>query len=149
MDKQLFIDRILETENLTDELEDADANWLLAWGTGQLDAVLGGVEDETAAGDRVNALMAVMRVINRIAGKYGDLPEDRLMEKLTELNGLYNQVFHPAGDLAFEPQNNGLQIAAAHLPELEPGGVVRYLANGDFQSAGGASSDHADSTNPK
>jgi len=31
MDRQTAIDRITETENLTDGLEDDDANWLLDW----------------------------------------------------------------------------------------------------------------------
>jgi hypothetical protein len=40
MDKTIFKDRILETKNLTDELEDADADWLLNWGINVLDQVL-------------------------------------------------------------------------------------------------------------
>jgi hypothetical protein len=31
MDRQTAIDRITEPENLTDGLEDDDANWLLDW----------------------------------------------------------------------------------------------------------------------
>ncbi len=68
MDKARYVERILEAENLTDELEDAQANWLLDWGIGQLDGLLVDITDEELAGARVNALMAVMRKINRLAG---------------------------------------------------------------------------------
>jgi hypothetical protein len=65
MDPQAAIDRILETENLTDGLEDNDANWLLDWGINSLPALIGEMEDEDAAGTKVNDLMSVMRKINQ------------------------------------------------------------------------------------
>jgi hypothetical protein len=77
MDKQAAIDRILETENLTDGLEDDDAKWLLDWGIGFLPALIGELEDEDAAGAKVNELMAVMRQINQIvADRNATSPED-------------------------------------------------------------------------
>jgi hypothetical protein len=77
MDKQAAIDRILETENLTDGLEDDDAKWLLDWGIGFLPALIGELEDEDAAGAKVNELMAVMRQINQIvADRNAASPED-------------------------------------------------------------------------
>jgi hypothetical protein len=96
MDTERFVERILETENLTDELEDADANWLLDWGIGRLDRVLRGAEDVETAGTRVNALMAVMRKINRIMGSYADKSPQRLAEDLADLHGLFNAAFGPA-----------------------------------------------------
>jgi hypothetical protein len=134
MDKQIFVDRILETENLTDELEDDDANWLIDWGIGQLDGILDGLEDEEAAGERVTDLMAVMRKINRISGAYASKSQETLVEALAELKEVYNQVFHPGGETSFAPQADDLQSAASHLTDLEPGEVVRYLAGGDFQA---------------
>lgn len=72
MDKERFIEQILETENLTDTLEDNDASWLLDWGIGKLDTVLQGITDRETAGRCVSALMAVMRKMNTIVGSYAD-----------------------------------------------------------------------------
>jgi len=68
MDRQLLIDKILETENLTDALEDDDANTLLDWGIAQVDALIKGDTDEEIAGDKINSLMHLMRGLNQIAG---------------------------------------------------------------------------------
>ncbi len=95
MDKERYTERILETENLTDELEDADANWLLDWGTARLDTVLQGVKDEETAGNRVNALMAVMRKINRITGGYASQSPQALAEDLAALRDLFAAAFGP------------------------------------------------------
>ncbi len=109
MDKERFTERILETENLTDELEDADANWLLDWGIARLDAVLLGVKDEETAGNRVNALMAVMRKINRITGSYTSQSPQALAEDLAALHDLFAAAFGPqaasAGPSAGTPAN--------------------------------------------
>jgi len=100
MEKDQFVERMLETENLTDELEDSDANWLLNWGIAHLDKVIMGITDADAAGDRVNALMAVMRKINRITGTYATSDPQSLTEELAILGDLYEQAFGKAtGDL--------------------------------------------------
>jgi phosphatidylserine/phosphatidylglycerophosphate/cardiolipin synthase-like enzyme len=67
MDEALAIERITETENLTDGLDDDDANWLLQWGTGHAGGLIAGIADEEAAGEKVNQLMAVMRSLNAVA----------------------------------------------------------------------------------
>src|SRR5262249_5634933 len=67
MDRQTAIDRITETENLTDGLEDDDANWLLDWGIAQVDGLVTGIKDEDEAGEKLNQLMSVMRTLNQIA----------------------------------------------------------------------------------
>jgi hypothetical protein len=48
MDRQTASERITETENLTDGLEDDDANWLLDWGIARVDRLLAGITDEDA-----------------------------------------------------------------------------------------------------
>jgi hypothetical protein len=96
MDKRPFVERILETENLTDQLEDAEANLLLDWGTAQLDRILQGMEDVEAAGARVNALMAVMRKINRILGSREDTSAEYLEADLLALSGLLSSAFGTA-----------------------------------------------------
>lgn len=68
MDRQLFIDKILETENLTDRLEDDEAEALLNWGIAQVDGLIAGLEDDEAAGSKINDLMHVMRGLNSLAG---------------------------------------------------------------------------------
>ncbi len=92
MNKERFKERILETENLTDELEDDDANWLIDWGIARLDTVLQGAADEETAGNRVNALMAVMRKINRIAGSYARQSPQDLAGELAALRDLFAAV---------------------------------------------------------
>jgi hypothetical protein len=76
-DIQQFIDRITETENLTAELEDSEAKWLLNWGIGQLDTLLDGAEDEELASERVGNLMRLIRRLNRVcADPASIIPED-------------------------------------------------------------------------
>ncbi|HVN53711.1 MAG TPA: hypothetical protein VMT46_05225 [Anaerolineaceae bacterium] len=91
MDKQPYIDRILETENLTDELEDAEANTLINWGVAQLDRVLQGADDPEEGGRRVNNLMAVMRKINRILGGYKSKSSKALAKDIADLRRLTAQ----------------------------------------------------------
>jgi hypothetical protein len=114
MDKERFVERMLETENLTDELEDSDANWLLDWGTGQLDQVLQGIVDEEAAGNRVNALMAVMRKINRMTGSRQRRPAVDLSADLLALTGLFSDAFGTARQASQEERS----AAATRLATL-------------------------------
>jgi hypothetical protein len=93
MDKQAAIDRILETENLTDGLEDEDANWLLNWGINYLPALIGELEDEEAAGVKVNELMAVMRKINQITADRADAAAEDLAEAILGFAEAYAQAF--------------------------------------------------------
>jgi len=78
MDRQIAIDRITETENLTDGLEDDDANWLLNWGIAHVDGLVTGIKDEDAAGEKLNQLMAVMRTLNQIASDRAAKPAGAL-----------------------------------------------------------------------
>ena len=93
MDKQAAIDRILETENLTDGLEDKDADWLLNWGINYLPALIGELEDEDAAGTKVNELMAVMRKINRITADRAAAAAEDLAEAIVGLAEAYARAF--------------------------------------------------------
>lgn len=96
MEKERFVERMLETENLTDELEDADARWLLEWGTGQIDRVLEGIYEDEAAGSKVNALMAVVRKINRMVGSREKRASQDLAADLMTLTGLFEAAFGAA-----------------------------------------------------
>ncbi len=93
MDHQAAVDRILETENLTDGLEDDEANWLLNWGIGYLPALIGALEDEEAAGAKVNELMAVMRKINQIVADREAAASADLAEAIMDLAVAYARAF--------------------------------------------------------
>jgi hypothetical protein len=98
MDRQTAIDRITETENLTDGLEDDDANWLLDWGIAHVDGLVTGIKDEDAAGEKLNQLMAVMRSLNQIAADRAAKPPDALAADIRAFLERYQQTFGAAKD---------------------------------------------------
>jgi hypothetical protein len=124
MDQQRFIERILETENLTAELEDAEANWLLNWGISQLDAVLQKTSDSEVAGARVNALMAVMRKINRLTAARQNKSAEALAAELSALAELFGMAFHCTTKV--DPAS--LPGAVTALPGLSARQAVEFLA---------------------
>jgi len=118
MDKQPFIDRILETENLTGDLEDDAADHLLNWGINQLDRLLADVADEEAAHEKVHALMQAMRGVNWIVAN----PSTPAPGKVTELAAHYAQAF---GKTAAESANHN--AIAAEVSGLEGLEAVKFL----------------------
>ncbi len=125
MDIQPYIDRIMETENLTGELEDSEANQLLEWGVRRLKDLLESVDDRRTAGERTNALMAVIRKINRIAGSSTkkDLPV--LVEDLRELRQLFVQA---NGYVQTFPVPD-LEAIAGQLQQISTREVIDFLIN--------------------
>jgi hypothetical protein len=123
MDKQIFIDRILETENLTDELEDSEADWLLNWGISKLDYVLEGIEDEEIAAEKVQALMKALRKVNRMIGSRADQEPEELAEELSALNDLFANAFDR--DLIASEQE--CLSAARRLGYMAPAQAVEFL----------------------
>jgi hypothetical protein len=93
MDRQTAIERITETENLTDGLEDDDANWLLDWGIARVDGLLAGISDGDAAGEKLNQLMAVMRSLNQIAADRAAATPDALAADIRMFLARYQQAF--------------------------------------------------------
>ena len=77
---QNFIDRMLEVENLTDTLEDDDADFLLNWGVAQLKGRLISINDSDAAGKYTNELIGFMRTVNQIAGDLENIQPDKLAQ---------------------------------------------------------------------
>jgi hypothetical protein len=134
MDKERFKERILETENLTDELEDADANTLLDWGVSQLDAVLQNSPDVETSGSRVNALMAVMRKINRIVGSYADKTPESLAEDLSSLRDLCITAFASAAIPVLEKTPAEYTAAAESLSAMTPRQALEFLTGFFFRS---------------
>ena len=82
MDEELFTSRLLETENLTDNLEDDDANTLLDWAVGQIKGI---ISNPLTAGERVDGLMTVLRKINRLVPDLGARSPQDVAAALAEL----------------------------------------------------------------
>ena len=123
MEAERFVERILETENLTDELEDADAQCLLDWGLAELPPLLGSIQDAETAGEKANALMAVMRKINRLVGRMSARSQAELAEELGVLEYLFSNI-HPGISLASEDE---LAQTAASLAELTPRAALELI----------------------
>lgn len=118
MDRQQAVDRILETENLTDNLEDKDANWLIDWGVAQVEPLIAGIEDDEEAGEKVNQLMAVMRHLNRLMPGRSDASNETLAQQVKNFFDAYAQAF---GQSAPHTTDDHRQIAQAirDKPTLE------------------------------
>jgi len=123
MFEDIFIERILETENLTDNLEDAEANRLLDWGISKIAGLILDIEDRDLAGEKVNALMALMRKINRILGVLPDKPVEELASDLASLIELHNSTFGSLRPIMPEE----CQTAAANLANLPVGLALEFL----------------------
>ena len=124
MEPERYIERILETENLTDELEDKEAQLLLDWGLAELGPLLAKIEDPEIAGGKVNQLMAVMRKINRILGALEGRPSDALAADLIALDEL-RYVLQGLPPLPLTTAEYAQ--AAAILANLDTHGALDYL----------------------
>jgi hypothetical protein len=123
MEHQIFVDRLLENENLTGDLEDGPAKKLLAWGTEQVPGLVQALEDEEVAGTKVVALMGLMRQVNRTAANCaGASPED-LAEELGRLLEKRAQVYEDA----WQAGATEVEAAAAALAALTPDQAVTFL----------------------
>jgi hypothetical protein len=118
MDQQVLVDKILETENLTDNLEDQAANALLKWGTGQVSKLVEGVEDDEAAGAKVNDLMHVMRGLNSLAGSPGSVSHEKIADLLNRYAAL-------VGDVQVDEAEH--HTIAERVSKMEPGEAIRFL----------------------
>jgi|GEM_PF-5270551 len=114
MEPERFAERMLEAENLTDELEDGEAQRLLDWGLAELGRVLRDVQDAQLASERASTLMSVMRKINRLVGGMAGKDAAELAEELATLIELHAS----ADPHASAPDPQSIQQAAARLAEL-------------------------------
>ncbi|HLO31650.1 MAG TPA: hypothetical protein VK249_21030 [Anaerolineales bacterium] len=119
MDRQLFIDRLLESENLTDNLEDEAANTLIKWGIAQIDHLTKSIEEEEAAGEKVNHLMGLMRGVNSVAGNPSAASPDALLRLLDR----YAQTF----DKEHCIDEDERKAMAQKLSTMQPKEAVQYL----------------------
>ncbi len=118
MDQQVFIDKILETENLTDNLEDKPADALLKWGTAQVGKLIQGVDDDEAAGAKVNDLMHVMRGLNSLAGNPADVTHEKIAD-------LINRYMTLVGDVNVDEAER--RSIAERVSKMESGEAIRFL----------------------
>ena len=119
IDLKILTDRMLETENLTDNLEDDDAKYLLDWGVSQIPIITSEMVDMEHASERVMLLMRAMRTLNRIAGNWPDLEPAYLAELLENYAGAYT-VKLPASGADYKSA-----LAAVSEMELRP--ALEYL----------------------
>ncbi len=123
MDRSVAVARITETENLTSDLTDADAQWVIDWGVAQLDVLVLGSRDEASAGYKLNQLMAVMRALGSIGGTYAERPPTLL---IGDLRGFFARYA-----LAFGQPNRvreaDLAPLAARIVPLAPQAVLQVL----------------------
>jgi hypothetical protein len=135
IDPQILIDRMLENENLTGNLDDEDADWLLDWGADRL-REFGDSETMEAAEKKAGALMKFMRGLDRLAGGLpGVDPTDlaALLEHYTAALGSARV----AGQVEIED-------AAASISYLTPRQALGYLINWCAPSSANAQgADHA------
>ena len=120
MDRQLFIDKILETENLTDNLEDDDANALIKWGIAHVDGLIQGIEDDEQAGEKINGLMHVMRGLNSLAGNPADASHESIADLLERYAATVGETLKVEED---ERRSLAERVAA-----MQPGEAVRFLS---------------------
>ncbi len=123
MDVSEAKDRMLEVENLTDALEDDDANWLLDWGTKQVGPLIQGIADDDQAGEKVNQLMGVMRSVNRITGDRSAAPPDELADDIHQLVDKYNAAF----GTSVSPSNEQITALVGHIGTLSEHDAMQAL----------------------
>ena len=118
MDRQLFIDRLLESENLTDNLEDEAANTLIKWGISQIDHLIKDKDEETA-GAKVNQLMSLMRAVNSVAGD----PSAVSLAPLFRLLNRFAQTFDKDHPISEDERST----VAKEISSMQPKDAVDYL----------------------
>jgi hypothetical protein len=124
MNLQMLIERILESENLTDNLEDAEANRLLDWGVAHLPEAVQNAASSRRAGSKTNHLMALMRTVNQLVGSRADLPPEELEGGLKELGDRFQRAFGRSIP-ASEPARR--QEIARWLPQMTSQQAVDLL----------------------
>jgi hypothetical protein len=97
--RRLAIEMILESESLTDDLQDDEAEILLDWGMAQAEAyalatqeIANEEEARLALDQGVTIVRRVMRSINDLAAERMDLSDTEMVEKLLNLASLTREL---------------------------------------------------------
>lgn len=96
MDENAAISRILEVENLTDELGDDEANLLINWASKNVGKLIEGLKDEDAAGEKVGDLMDVMRKINRLSALRKQRTPEQIQAEIAQFGEVVEKAFGAA-----------------------------------------------------
>jgi len=91
-----YIDQILENENLTSDLEDAEAKVLINWGVGHATRLVETVNDESLVEAKVGSLTRLMRGVSRLIARRLDKDAAELNADLAALSNLQETVFGTA-----------------------------------------------------
>jgi hypothetical protein len=118
-DLQPYIDRMLEIENLTDNLQDEEASWLLDWGASQLRRLAADVEQDGELTERAAALMKFMRGLNRLVGSLPSADPTELARLLETRSAAYGSS-RPAEQAAIDE-------AVTALSGLPARGALEFL----------------------
>jgi conjugal transfer/entry exclusion protein len=137
MKEQDAIDRILESENLTDALQDHDANWLLEWGTARVPELLNCSPDDREAGKKVNALMGVMRKVNQITGERGEKDSSQMARDISQLAKYYQQAFGQSRPVRSRQAAQIADQIAAQPAQQAMQTLLDWLRPAEEQAAGG------------
>jgi hypothetical protein len=129
MDEQRAIERITETENLTDGLEDPDANWLLNWGVGLVHDLIHGVKDDVAA-DKVHDLMAVMRKLNQIVADRAAKPPKALADDIKSFVSSYKAAFGKARRLKADDYKRAAEAICDKSPQEAMQALISLASTG-------------------
>src|SRR5689334_10483619 len=121
--QQRLIDKILETENLTDGLEDDDADWLLHWGVGKVGTVIANARNDQDAGERVDRLMVVMRKLNQITADREVKSSSDHANDSQDFPSTYATAFGSAKNLT----STQLQSASTHFKSGTPLKTIQSL----------------------
>ena len=121
IDRQILIERLLENENLTGDLEDTEAEWLLKWGIRQVEPLIRACDGPETAGERVNELMAVMHKVNRIVADRIAYTPEQLADDLAMLADTYSRA------LGSDRQGVDFTSNAGQLTNLAPGEALPFL----------------------
>lgn len=118
-DLQTLTDRMLESENLTDNLQDQEAQWLLDWGIAELRRLAGEAENDQVLAEKAGALMKFMRGLNRLAGSLPDADPAELARLLESRFAAYG-TSRPAEQAA-------INDAVTALSALPPRQALEFL----------------------
>jgi hypothetical protein len=119
LDPQPYLDRMLENENLTGDLKDEDAQWLLDWGAQQVKAMAAETSDPEALSQKAGALTRFMHSLSRLGGSLPYLEP----AKLPLLAESYAEAF---GASRAADQAECI-AAAARASQMEPGDALGFL----------------------
>lgn len=125
MDEQIAMSRILEVTNLTDELDDDEANALIDWAAKNVGSLVTDSPDDDQAGEKVNNLMEVMRKINELTANRKSQTPEQMQAHLKTFGELVEKTF------GVNPTDNATALGSASSVDAQPN-ALKSLSGIDF-----------------